>query len=300
MKAMILAAGYGTRLEPLTAKRPKALVPVANIPMVDRIIAYLKQHGVTEIVINAHHMHRQITSHFANPARHGVPIHVAVEEEILGTGGGIKNVEDFWDDEPFIVINVDILTDIDISMAMERHWQSKALATLVLHHYPQFNVVCINTEGHVDQFKEKTGPGLLAFTGIHVLSQAVLDYIPRGAFYSIIDVYRRIIQDKGTVTSYISKGHYWRDIGTIESYIQANMDMLTNHKILVGQDAAVHPTASLSGWVIVGHKCSVGEGAHVEDSIFWDGVQVGKGAIVANAVVTQDVKDWEEVKSQVL
>ena len=133
---MILAAGYGTRLEPLTAKRPKALVPVANIPMVDRIIAYLKQHGVTEIVINAHHMHRQITSHFANPARHGVPIHVAVEEEILGTGGGIKNVEDFWDDEPFIVINVDILTDIDISMAMERHWQSKALATQVLHHYP--------------------------------------------------------------------------------------------------------------------------------------------------------------------
>ncbi|RLB40731.1 MAG: hypothetical protein DRH12_09625 [Deltaproteobacteria bacterium] len=299
MKAMILAAGYGTRLEPLTLKRPKALMPVANIPVVDRVIAYLKRNGVREIIVNAHHLHHQVTSHLAGRTHFGLPIHVEVEDEILGTGGGIKNVEEFWDCEPFLVINADILTDIDLRKPVERHRQSGAMATLVIHDYPLFNLVRINSEGHVEAFLSETQPGLLAFTGIHILSRSVLDYIPPNTFYSIIDAYRDIIHDKEIVASYMASGHYWRDIGTIDSYVQANIDMIGTEEILIAQGAVAHPASHLGGWCVVGHGCSIGEGSLVENSILWDGAKIGKEATVVNSIVTQDVGDGVEIRDQV-
>ena len=124
MKAMILAAGFGTRLWPLTASVPKPLVPVANVPLIDRIIAHLAICGVKAVIVNAHHRHEQLTGHFEGSTPFGLPVEVRVEREILGTGGGIKNTEDFWDDAPFVVVNGDILTDIDIAAALERHRRS--------------------------------------------------------------------------------------------------------------------------------------------------------------------------------
>ncbi len=300
MKAMILAAGFGTRLEPLTHKRPKALVPVANSPMVDRTIAYLKEHGIKEVVINAHHLSEQFVSHFRHPALFGIPIHIAVEKDILGTGGGIKNVEDFWNDEPFVVINVDIITDIDLRAALRAHTQNRNLATLVLHDYPQFNQVRIDTRGNIKDFYEKAQPGLLAFTGIHILSKPVLDYIPRGTFYSIIDAYRSIIEDGGAVGSYVPAGHYWTDIGSIESYIQANKEMVGGRKVLAGKDSTIHPSATLDGWVVVGPGSKIGENAFVQDSILWEGVEIGRGASVVNCVITEKVAEGSAMENQVV
>ena len=298
MKAMILAAGYGTRLEPLTHKRPKGLMPVANIAMVNRVIEYLKHHGVKEIVINAHHLYDQIVWHFRDRARFDIPIHIAVEKEILGTGGGIKNVEDFWDQTPFIVINVDILTDIDLSAALEAHRRNRALATLVLQSYPQFNQVRVNSDGHIQAFGDRPRPGLLAFTGIHILSKTVLNYIPPGVFHNIIDTYRSIIADRGIVSSYISKGHYWRDIGTVESYVQANKEMLGRQRILVGKDSVIDPTTKLTGWVIIGSGTVVERNATLRDSICWEKVRIGKGASIANSIITRDVASGEKLTNQ--
>ena len=299
MKAMILAAGYGTRLGPLTCKRPKALMPVANIPMIDRVIEYLKQHGVKEVIINAHHHYDQIVSHFRKRAHFDIPIHIAVEKKILGTGGGIKNVEDFWDQTPFIVINVDILTNIDLSAALEAHRRTHALATLVLHSYPQFNQVRVNSDGHIKAFANRPRSGHLAFTGIHILSRMVLNYIPPGVFHNIIDTYRAIIADGGIVSSYICKGHYWRDIGTVESYFQANKEMLGNQRILLGKGVVLDSTSGLSGWVIVGSGTIIERNAILKDSICWENVKIGHGATIANSIITRDVPCGEKLTSQI-
>jgi NDP-sugar pyrophosphorylase family protein len=114
MKSMILAAGFGTRLLPLTDRRPKALMPVANRPILAWSMDYLRNYGATEIIINAHHHHEQVADYVREHAAHGVRTEIRVEPEILGTGGGIKNVEDFLGRDPFVVMNVDILTDIDL------------------------------------------------------------------------------------------------------------------------------------------------------------------------------------------
>ena len=290
MKAMILAAGYGTRLEPLTHKRPKALMPVANIAMVDRVIEYLKIYGVNEIIINAHHLYGQIVSHFRDQGRFDIPIHIAVEKEILGTGGGIKNVEYFWDEEPFIVINVDILTSVDLSAALEAHKQASALATLVLHDYGRFNQVKIDLEGHILGFVDKPGPGLLAFTGIHIMSKKVLNYIPPGTSYNILDAYRDAIAHGEIVSSFISKGHYWVDMGSPQDYIRANREMLGSQRILAADGAHIDPSSELKGWVIIGHCVQIGPKARLENSIVWDGVSIGQRAIVRDSIVTRDVQ----------
>lgn len=298
MKAMILAAGYGTRLKPLTFKRPKALMPVANIPMVDRTIAYLKQHGVTEIIVNAHHMHHQIISHFADAIPHGIPIHVAVEEHILGTGGGIKNVEGFWDSEPFVVINVDIITDINLTAAIHTHRKNHNLVTLVLHDYPQFNQVKVDPQGKIRDFYDTAGPGLLAFTGIHVLSKPALDYIPPARYYNIIEAYRSIINDSNAVGSYVSKDHYWTDMGSIDSYIQANKEMVGKEGVLVDGDSVIQPGATIEGWGVIGANTIIGESATIRDSIVWDGVKIGKSASIVNSIITQEVAAGSTIRDR--
>ena len=154
MKAMILAAGPGTRLRPLTLNRPKALVPVGNRPMIDRIIEYLKKQGASEIVVNAHHHHGQVVKYLDEGRPFGIHMEIRVEPEILGTGGGIKNTEAFWNHAPFIVINGDILTDIDLAPAIEAHKKAGSPATLILHHCEPFNQVQVDNRAKILDISE--------------------------------------------------------------------------------------------------------------------------------------------------
>ena len=125
MKAMILAAGLGTRLRPLTDKKPKALIPVVNIPMLARNIYFLQEYGINEIVVNSHYLGRQILDFLKDPKFDTIDLNVKVESEILGTGGGISNCRDFLDKETFVVINSDIITDINLKEVLKRHKESK-------------------------------------------------------------------------------------------------------------------------------------------------------------------------------
>ncbi|RLB11564.1 MAG: hypothetical protein DRG63_12800 [Deltaproteobacteria bacterium] len=300
MKAMILAAGFGTRLGPLTEKRPKALMPIANIPVIDRVIAYLASHGVKEIVINAHHHADQMLAHFSKAQKANIPIHLVVEKEILGTGGGIKNVEDFFDKEPFIVINADILTDINLARPLEIHQGHGHLATLILHDCPPFNQVRVDEDRGIVGFEKRPTPGLLAFTGIHILSKRILDYIPKDTFSNIIYVYRNVIQHSGIINYYLSEGHYWRDVGTIKSYIQANKEQLADQHFLLSPNASIHPSAKLDGWAVVGASTHVGKEAFIKDSILWGGIQIGPNAHVIGSIVTQDIGEKKVVKNQVV
>jgi mannose-1-phosphate guanylyltransferase len=286
MKAMILAAGFGTRLRPLTEHCPKALMPVGNRPLLDRNIDYLKSYGVTEIIVNAHHLPGQLLDHVRQGKRFQIPIHVRIEREILGTGGGIRNVSDFWDKEPFIVMNGDILTDVDLSAAYAAHLKSGALATLVLHSQEPFNQILLDSRHNVFDIGEQNVPERLAFTGIHIISPEVLVGIPQGRFSSIIDHYRKLIVSGKQIHGFLSEGHLWHDIGTLSSYLDVNRIFTGTERFLLGEGCHVHPEAVLMDWAVLGESCIVERQSRIARSVIWDHVTVREGVKVVESVVT--------------
>ena len=232
MKAMILAAGFGTRLLPYTGFRPKALFTIADQPILDLMIRQLVTAGCRAIVVNTHHLHDQIEA-FVARSRYTIPVQTRFEAVIRGTGGAVKNVADFWDNQPFMVVNSDIVTDIDLEAVYRFHRQHPQPVTLVLHDAPAFNTVAVGSDDLVTGFGEP-GAGahlpngrLLAFTGIQVLDPEVLELVPPDSFHSSIDTYRTLIAEGRGVKAFIVAGHYWTDIGTPERYRQAVYDKMT-------------------------------------------------------------------------
>jgi len=285
MKAMILAAGLGTRLRPLTLNRPKALMPVGNRPMIDRVIQYLVRHGIDELIVNAHHHQEALVSYLAGGRSFGLPIQVKVEPRILGTGGGIKNTEGFWDDAAFIVMNSDILTDIDLARAFEAHQAGGSLATLILHDCNPFNQVRVNGNLEIVDIAPEAGPGRLAFTGIHIIEPDLLSHIPAGQFSHIIDGYLKLIHGGHPIRAYVSHGHYWRDVGTIRSYLLANQEALRGDRLLTGAGCRIHPSAVIRGWAVAGSGTVLEEGAKVGRSVLWENVTIREGIRVMDSVV---------------
>lgn len=283
---MILAAGLGTRLRPLTDNKPKALMPVVNRPMIERVIKYLKGHGVEGLVVNAHHHHAQIMEYLDGGRPFGLEIDVRVEPEILGTGGGIKNTEGFWDDEPFVVINSDILTDIDLGPAYSAHRKSKAPATMILHDCKPYNQIKIDLSGNITDISQGNSPGRLAFTGIHIIDPRLLSHIPEGRFSNIIDCYLALIRSGESIRSHIAKDHYWCDIGTVDTYRQVNKDLLHQKPFSIAHECRIDTSAKLRDWAIIGEKTFLEKDVEIEKSILWDGVKVKQGRKIVDSIVT--------------
>ena len=288
MKAMILAAGLGTRLRPLTLKIPKALIPVANRPLIDRNIEYLKAYGITEIVTNAHHHREQIIRHINNDIGFGIKIEVSVEPEILGTGGGIKKTLGFWGPGPFLIVNGDIVTDINLNKALEIHKKAGNLATLVLHDCRPFNKIRINRHFNIMEIpfeRRVEGADRLAFTGIHIIEPELLTFLPDG-FSDIIDCYRKLILKGRAIGAYVATGHYWRDIGTVESYVIANKEALKENRFLTGHGCQIHDTVILKDWAVIGNESRIEQGAEIKSSVLWKNVTIRKGVRIVDSVVT--------------
>ena len=231
MKALILAAGFGTRLAPYTNHLPKALFPLAGPPVLARMIANLKQAGCTAIAVNAHHLADQIQA-FLDEHDFGIPVTLSHEPEILGTGGAVRHLAPYWDGQPFMVVNADIVTDIDLAQVYRVHLANPSPVTLVLHDRPPFNQVWVDDANHIVGFKrfsdgaELMGALQLAFTGIHIMSADVLDWIPASGFCDIIAVYRQMI-DKGiSICAHVVRNHYWQDMGTPERFQDAVVDIM--------------------------------------------------------------------------
>jgi len=286
MKAMILAAGLGTRLRPLTNNKPKALMPVVNKPIIGRAVEYLKTHGISRIVVNAHHHYEQVVDYLDGGRPFGLEIDVRVEPEILGTGGGIKNTSDFWDNEPFIVINSDILTNIDLSPAYEQHMTSGSLATLILHDCEPFNQIQADNNQNITDIAENNIPGRLAFTGIQIMDPVLLSHIPEGKFFNIINCYRQLILTGKSINAYLSRGHYWHDIGTLNSYILANRELLGEEAFSIGHDCHIDRSVRFHEWAVVGEEAHVEKDVEIRGSILWENVRVKKGAKVIDSIVT--------------
>lgn len=228
MKSMILAAGKGTRLLPYTAKTPKPLFPVAGMPLIDITIRALKHAGSTAVIVNTHHLHQKIDS-FIKKKKYGISVYTRHEPVILGTGGGIKNVADFFDDHPFMVVNSDIVTDIDFKKIYDYHLSHKYPVTLVLYDNHTFNSVSFDENRFITNFEKGSSipsSTILTFTGIQVIDPEVFDFIPDNVFSSIIDAYKKILSKGKKIKAFISEKNYWQDIGTPVSYKKAVFDMM--------------------------------------------------------------------------
>ena len=231
MKAMILAAGLGTRLRPLTNTMPKPLLPVAGTPLIVWNLLLLKRHGFREVIINLHHLGPMIEQALGNGSKYGLRIWYSQEPVILGTGGGIKQAEPYFSGEPVVILNGDTLVEIDLEALCAFHQQQQAVATLVLRPDPdaaRWGVVEVD-DGH--RIVRITGRGRpepantqpRMFAGIHILQPRLLRDVPKGKESTIIDAYVAAIQRDEPVLGFDHSG-YWSDVGTPERYAQAEQD----------------------------------------------------------------------------
>jgi mannose-1-phosphate guanylyltransferase len=301
MKAIILAAGLGTRLKLLTQNKPKALMPIVNRPIIARNIDYIKSHGVDHIAVNTHHHHRQMVEYLKEGKPFGIDIDVRVEEQLLGTGGAVKNFSDFWGKEPFIVINGDILTDISLTNAYAYHLDSGRLATLIVHDYKPFNQVMIDNNSQVIDISRQNSIDRLAFTGIHIMNPDILSYISGPGYSDIIDCYRALIKSGIPVGAYLSDNHYWRDIGSPESYIAANRELLALeiNPFITGPESMVDQSVKYKGWAAIGEKAVLEKGVEIGRSILWDNVVVKKGIKIFDSVVTSSKEVDHDLSDEV-
>lgn len=227
MKALILAAGFGTRLLPFTRYLPKPLFPIEGRPLLEHAIKRLTSAGCHAIMVNTHYLASQIEA-FLDRRSFAIPVYRSYEPKILGTAGAVKNVEGFWDQEPFMIVNSDVYTDIDLKSVYRFHLNHDYPVTMVLCDDPEFNTVTVSSDGFVtgftsadpDRHRNETGqPAMhMTFTGIHVLDPVVLSHIPESGFSSIIDVYRQMIDAGHRIKARIIKNGTWKDIGTPERY----------------------------------------------------------------------------------
>ncbi len=231
MKAMILAAGLGTRLRPLTNTIPKPLLPVGGTPLIVWNLLLLKRHGFRHVVINLHHLGPMIEQALGTGSKFGIRIVYSREPVILGTGGGIKQAEPHFSGEPVLILNGDTLVEMDLESLRDFHRTRNAAATLVLREdsdAARWGLVEVGEKEHILRI---TGKGLIdsvptmsrMFAGIHILHPRLLRQVPKGIASSIIDPYVKAIEQGEPVLGYDLQG-YWSDIGTAERYAQAERD----------------------------------------------------------------------------
>jgi len=232
-KAMILAAGEGTRLRPLTLETPKVLLPIGGVPLIEYTLAWLKSHGILGVAINLHHLGDKIKDFLDDGSRFGVSISYSVEEALIGTAGGVKKMEHFFNDT-FVVVYGDVLADFDLGAMVGFHQRKISLATLALLEVPkpwEVGVVEINEGGRILSFVEKPALGSEASSlgsgGVYVLEKEIFSYIPDEGFGDFAyNIFPKLLELGLPVYAYILKPEeYLIDIGTIEKYSKANEDV---------------------------------------------------------------------------
>lgn len=310
MRAMILAAGYGTRLWPLTIDRTKPAIPFMGRPLIGYVAEYLAGYGFDDIVVNLHHQPASVRAALGDGSEFGVRFQYVEEPVILGTSGAIGNARHLLDGDAFVVINGKLATDIDLSEALETHRRTEALATLVLRPNPareRYSTVNVRDRfvtgfgGYPAPASDKAGgaPGAahkdeggvrggaatfedeneavevpLMFTGIQILDPRVFDFIPYGVFsHSVTDVYVPAIERGDRVAAHVARGS-WYELSTVRRYLETSVTLMQRE----GRN------------VEVGAGSSVEEGANVTESVLWENVNVASGARVNRSVLGADVQ----------
>ncbi len=321
MKAVIIAGGLGTRLRPMTYNTPKPIVPVANRPFIVHQIELLKQHGVTEVILNLHYLPDAIKMALGDGSAFGIKIFYSIEVDPLGTAGAVKNAEEFFKDykEPLIIFNADILTDINISKVIELHKKKKARATLTLTPVEDptaYGLVLTEKDGRVTSFLEKPSftqlEGVSTYNinaGIYILDPKVFKNVPKGKRYMFEhDLFPKLLADGEPVYGYTSE-RFWLDIGNNKKYRMAHEAILRGEVAVrmfgtrekggawVGKDSHVSKSAKLLGNVLVGEKVKVDEGTILKDyAVLGNRVFVGKNSTIENSIIWEGCQIGDNVK----
>ncbi|HQX55519.1 MAG TPA: NDP-sugar synthase [Pyrinomonadaceae bacterium] len=288
MKAMILAAGFGTRLFPLTIDRTKPAIPFLGKPLVGYVAEYVAKFGIKDFVVNLHHQPDSVIDALGDGDQFGVHIEYTREvPKILGTAGALDNARQFLEDSTFIIVNGKIITDIDIAAAIEAHKRSGAIATMILKpnsKRERFTIVG-TADGWVTGFGDYATPVSgqeikdveheivtpLMFTGIHILEPRVFDYIPRGVYSDIVPTfYNPALAAGEKIATYVTDAN-WFELSTIPRYLDISLSMMG------------------SGDVHFGRNCVMAGAASLKDSVLWDDVTIGDGATLYRTIVADGV-----------
>ena len=247
MKAMILAAGLGTRLRPLTDRRPKALVEIGGRTLLEIVLSRLRSFGINEVIINVHHFGEMIVDYLKQNNKFGMHIEVSREDVLLDTGGGLKKAAHFFadsknqNDEAFILHNVDVITTIDLKQMAQFHTQCHALATLAVQDRRTSRYLLFDEQGQLcgrlsasaqkiecqktELVRSSAHPQPLAFCGVQVISPRLLRMMSEDGIFSIIDAYLRLASAGEAILAFRADEYYWRDLGRIDSVQQVEHDL---------------------------------------------------------------------------
>lgn len=282
-KAIVLAAGFGSRFLPLTLMKPKPLFPLWGKPALGYSLELLKSWGVRDVLINAHHHGGQILDYIKSGPVAGLRCQVSFEPDILGTGGAIPKARWFLDEAPFWMLNSDVLADLPCKPLLESHRLHGSIATLWLHAERGPRTV-EHRNGLVTVFKSPVSgtEGTATFCGLQLLSPRILEYLPPSGFSSIIDAYENALIAGETIGGVVVPGAYWADIGKPETYLATHGDMMS-HPRWKKEISTRKPL------VPAGAGTRIAPGALVNRSVLWDNVTVGRGARVENAIVADGI-----------
>lgn len=330
-KAMIMSAGVGSRLDPLTQTVPKPLIPIANKPIMELILNHLKDFGVKEVIANTHYLAEKIHKQFENNDL-GIGFSSLYEEKLSGTAGGVKKCESFFTKgETFIVMSGDSLTDVDLESLVKKHKEIGAIATMALREVPmqevnQFGVVVVEEDGKILGFQEKPSiheaKSNLVNTGIYVFETKIFDYIPANEFYDFAkNVFPALMANNELLYGHKIDG-YWNDIGTLNQYRLSSYDLFNDSisinpdydqfkhgwksesaviskeavfkgKVVIGLNSSVAAKVKFYGNSIIGNNCIIEEGVELKNAIIWDNVIVKKNARLDGCIVASNAEIGE-------
>jgi mannose-1-phosphate guanylyltransferase len=315
MRAMVLAAGLGTRLRPLTYEITKPMVPVLDRPVMEHIVELLERHGFDEVIANLHYFPETISDYF------GERLSYRVEEELLGTAGGVRACADFFGDDAFLVISGDALTDIDLGALAARHRESGGIATLAVKKVPdtrEYGVVLHDREGRITGFQEKPEPDEalsdLGNCGIYVFSAEIFDYFPKRPFADWAQDIFPVLLENDVPFHIHEVREYWNDVGSLSELRQGTFDALRGElrlqiegeevspgvtvaggsslredmevegPVWIGRDVQIGAGVRLMGPVVLGDGAVVGERAQLRESIVFPGTEIARESILIGAI----------------
>ncbi len=306
-----MAGGFGTRLRPLTNHLPKPMVPMANRPMMEHIIDLLKKNSITDLTALLYFQPELISDYLGDGGSLGVDLDYITLTVDLGTAGAVGSaMRRIGGEGATLIISGDVLTDIDLKKAVEFHKKSKAMATIVLTRVENplaFGIVITDESGRIIRFLEKPGWGEVFSdtinTGIYILEQEVLDFIPQDKEFDFSkDLFPALLQNKKPIYGYIAEG-YWKDVGSLEEYRQANMDILLGKVIVntpgeevggkgvrVGKGSRIDFTSKLEGAIVIGENCRIGPDTRISNSVIGSGTVVEEGAVILDSVLWENIR----------
>lgn len=323
-----MAAGVGSRLMPLTATMPKPMVPIVNKPVMEYSLDLLKRHGITDIIANLHYLPDVIKGHFRDGHDFGIQMKYSYEEKLLGTAGGVKNNQWFLKKDTFVILSGDGLTDIDLSEMYKFHKENKAIATIALkpvEEVSKFGVVVLGEDNKITAFQEKPREedalSNLVNTGIYMFEPKVFNYIPENKFYDFGKELFPLLVEKGMPFYGWKTGAYWSDIGSFDTYKEAQFDMLVgkvnfplerlhwqnqnikreqntmlstaakvNGQLYMGEGSEIESHTEITGSVVIGKNSIVGKRCILHNCIILDNVEIGDDVFITNSIIGNECR----------